>query len=217
MRKFNILLLTLLTVLTVSCNSNKGTFIQTEDQYDTIDGKKQVVSQTIKTLRISDSLPIAILTKVSNYNNDIRLKYLTGLKKEDGLQDYLLDSLYYDKFGNDILKKSFVHLDNNWQPSQTFYKKFTTDKQVSYFMTERPFKKDFYSKKETFYVYNKDGKILTETEAECSLRNAGFSRCDCDSIFKTRNIYNTTGKLDSTIYYTWTNNEWTEHKKKNSR
>ncbi|MEI8202321.1 MAG: hypothetical protein WCH34_04880 [Bacteroidota bacterium] len=207
-----------LTILTASCNSGKQKFIiQTENQYDTIEGKEQIVSQTIKKLRVTDSLPISILTKVSNYNNDTRLKYLTGLGKDDGLQDYMLDSIYYDSSGNDTLKKSFVHLDNNWQPVQTYYKKFTSDKQVSYFMTERPFKKDFYSKKETFYVYDKNGKILTETEAECSLRNAGFSRCDCDSIFKTKYIYNTTGKLDSTIYYTWTNNEWTEHKKKNGR
>jgi len=211
-RQFNnILLFTLLTVLTVSCNSNKGTFIQTEDQYDTIDGKKQIVSQTIKTLRKTDSLPIAILTKVSNQSNDVRLKYLTGLSEEDGLQDYLLDSIYYDKNGNDTLKKSFVHLDKNWQPAQTFFKKFTADKQVSYFMTERPFKKDHYFKKEIFYAYNNTGNILTETEVECHMRN------DCDSIFKKKYIYNSTGKLDSTIIYTWKNNEWTEHKKKNGR
>src|SRR5690606_32773620 len=127
-------------------------FVQTEDQYETIDGKEQIVSQLVKTLRVSDSLPIANLTKVYNYNNDIRLQYLTGLTKEDGLQDYLLDSIYYDKLGNDTLKKSFVHLNNEWQPTQTFYKKFSAGKKVSYFMTERPFKKDRYFKKEIFYA-----------------------------------------------------------------
>jgi len=168
-----------LTLLTVSCNSDKKKYIiQTEDQYDTIDGKKQIVSQTIKTLRRTDSLPIAILTKVSNFNNDTRLKYLTGLSKEDGLQDYLLDSIYYDINGNDTLKKSFVHLDNSWQPTQTFYKKFRADKQISYFMTERPFKKDHYFKREIFYAYNNAGNILTETEVECHNEN------DCDSILK---------------------------------
>ena len=204
-----------LTILTASCNSDKQKFIiQTENQYDTIEGKKQIVSQTIKTLRMTDSLPISILTKVSNYNNDTRLKYLTGIGKDDGLQDYLLDSIFYDKIGNDTLKKSFVHLDNKWQPAQIFYKKFNPDKQLTYFMTVRPFKEDFYSKKEIFYVYSEEGRILTETEAKCSLRNAGFSRCDCDSIFKTKYIYSTTGKLDSRIYYTWKNNEWTEYKRK---
>jgi hypothetical protein len=209
-KKYSTILL--LTLLTVSCNSDKEKYIiQTEDQYDTIDNKKEIVSQTIKTLRISDSLPIAILTKVSNYNNEIRLKYLTGLNKEDGLQEYLLDSLYYDNFGNDTLKKSFVQLDNNWQLAQTFYKKFRADNQVSYFMTERPFKKDYYFKKEIFYAYNNAGNILTETEVECRLKN------ECDSIFKKKYIYNVPGKLDSTISYIWKNNEWTEFKKKNGR
>jgi hypothetical protein len=197
-----------LTVLTISCDSNKKTFIKTEDQYDTIDGKKQIVSQIVKTLRKTDSLPITILTKVSNQNNDVRLKYLTGLSKEDGLQDYLLDSIYYDQIGNDTFIKSFVHLDNNWQLAQTFFKKFTADKQVSYFMTERPFNKDHYFKKEIYYTYNKAGNILTETEVECYLRN------DCDSTFKKKYIYYSNGKLDSTIFYTWKNNEWSEINKK---
>lgn len=209
MRQLSTILL--LTLLIASCNTDKDKFIiQTEDQYDTIDGKKLIVLQTIKTLRNSDSLPITTLIKVSNYSNDARMKYLTGLTKEDGLQDYLLDSIFYDEIGNDTLKKAFVHLDNNWQPTQTFYKKFT-NRQVSYFMTERPFKKDHYFKKEVFYAYNNTGKILTETEVECRLKN------DCDSIFKTKYIYNSTGKLDSTILYTWKENEWTEYKRKNGR
>lgn len=213
-----IITLIFLTILTVSCNSGKQRFIiQTENQYDTIEGKKQIVLQTIKTLRVMDSLPISILTQVSNYNNDTRIKHLTGLGKDEGLQDYMLDSIYYDSSGNDTLKKSYLHLDNNWQQVQTFYKKFNSDKQVSYFMTERPFKKDFYSKNETFYIYDKNGKILTETKAECSLRNAGFTRCNCDSLFKTKYIYNKTGQLDKTLFYVWEKNEWTEHKKKNGR
>jgi len=211
-RPFTIILfLTLLTVLAVSCNSDEGTFTQTEDQYEIIDGKKQIVSQTIKTLRKTDSLPVVILTKVSNYNNDVQMKYLTGLSKEDGLQNYLLDSIYYDKFGNDTLKMSFVHLNNNWQPAQIFYKEFTDDKQVSYFMTERPFKKDHYFKREVFYIYNNQGNILTETEVECHRKNK------CDSIFKKKYVYNSANQLDSTIFYTWRNNEWAEFKKKNGK
>lgn len=202
----------LLTLLTPSCNSNKDKFIiQTEDQYETVDSKKQIVSQTVKTLRQSDSLPIAMLTKIFNYNNDIRINYLTGLTKKDGLQDYLLDSIYYDKLGNDTLKKAFVHLDNNWQPTQIFYKKFRADKQVSYFMTERPFQKDSYFKKEIFYTYNAKGNVLTESEIECR------KRIDCDSIFKKEYVYYSTGNLDSTISYIRKNNEWTKFKKKNGR
>jgi type VI protein secretion system component VasK len=210
-RQSNLILLTLLTVLIVSCNSNNKTFIQTEDQYETIDDKKQIVSKTIKTLRTSDSLPIATLTKVFNFNDDIRIKYLTGLSKEDGLQNYLLDSIYYDKLGNDTLKKTFVCLDNNWQEVQTFHKIFRADKQVSYLMIERPYNKDNYFKKEIYYNYNNAGNILTETEVECHLKN------DCDSILKKVYVYNSTGKLDSTIFYTWKNSEWSQHKKKNGR
>ena len=197
-----------LIILTVSCSSDKLKFIiQSENQYDTIEGKKQVVSQTIKTLRVTDSLPISILTKVFNYNNDTRLKYLTGLGKEDGLQDYLLDSIYYDKVGNDTFKKSFIHHDNNWQSAQTFYKKFRADKQISYFMTERSFKKNHYFKKEIFYLYNNAGSILSETEVECHKKN------ECDSIFKRQYIYKSTGKLDSTIYYIWKDGKWAELRK----
>ncbi|GIL23893.1 MAG: hypothetical protein BroJett042_24060 [Bacteroidota bacterium] len=209
-RQFNIILF--LTLLNVSCNLDKDKFIiQTENQYETIEGENQIVSQTIRTLRLTDSLPIAILTKVWNYNSDIRLKYLTGLSKEDGIQDYLLDSIYYDKVGNDTLKKSFVYLDKNWQPAQTFYKKFRADKQVSYFMTERPFKKNHYFKKEIFYLYNNAGSILTETEVECHQID------ECDSIFKKQYIYNSTDKLDSTISYIWKDGKWTEFRKKNGR
>ena len=86
---------------------------------------KQLVSQTIKTLRQTDSLPIAILTRVSNQSNDVRLKYLTGLSKEDGLQDYLLDSIYYDKIGNDTLKKSLCILTKNGNKHRHFIKNST--------------------------------------------------------------------------------------------
>lgn len=198
--------------LILSCNRDKANFItRTENQYDTIDGNKVIVSQTIKVQRLSDSLPITILTKLSNYSNDTRLQYATGISKEDGLKDYLLDSIYYDKFGNDTLKRAFVHLDNNWYPTQIFYKQFRGDKQVNYFMTERPFKKNHYFKKEIFYSYNNDGNLATETEAECHLRN------ECDSIFKKRYIYSLAGKLDSTVSYVWENKAWSEFTNKNAR
>jgi len=201
----------LITLLTISCNMNKGDFItKIEEQYETIEGREQIVSQTITTLRVSDSLPISVLTKVSNYSNDYRLQYLTELSKENELQDYLQDSIYYDKFANDTLKKSFVYLDNRWQLTQIFHKKFRADKQVSYFMTERPFEKNSYFKKEIFYTYNSSGKVLTETEVEC------LQRTDCDSIFKKEYVYDVTGKLDSTISYIWINDEWSRFKKKNS-
>ena len=208
--KQNIFLL--LFFLTVSCNTDKDNFfVQTEDQYKTIDGKKQIVSQTLKTLRVSDSLPMTILSKISNFNNDTRLHYLTGLTKEDGLQNYLLDSLFYDNFGNDTLKKSYIYFSKKWQPIQFSYKKFRSDRNISYFMTERSFNNDHYFKKEIFYTYNLKGKVLTETEVECQ------QKTNCDSISKKLYIYNLTGKLDSTVLFIWKNNEWIELKRKSSR
>lgn len=78
-------------------------------------------------------------------------------------------------------------------------------------MTERPFKKNHYFKKEIFYSYNNDGNLATETEAECHLRN------ECDSIFKKRYIYSLAGKLDSTVSYVWENKAWSEFTNKNAR
>ena len=67
-------------VLTLSSCAQKGNFIeQTEDKYEVVDGKEQLVGQTVKQLRPNDSLPVIILTKVFNYRDDSQLKYLTGL------------------------------------------------------------------------------------------------------------------------------------------
>ena len=202
----------LLIFLIASCSVDENGFIvQSENQYEIINGKNILVGQVIRTLRISDSLPVAVLTKVSNYQNDTRIQYMTGLTEKDGIQNYLLDSLYYDETGNDTLKKSFVHQNKKWQPTQIFYKKFGKYNRVTYFMTERPYKKDRYSKKEIFYSYNSDGNIATQTEFEC------LTITDCDSVFKERYIYDPTGEVDSTVSYIWENNEWVEFRVKNSR
>ena len=195
-----ILFLTFLTVLVVSCNLDTGTLTQVEAEYETIDGEKQVVSQAIKTIRKTDSLPVVILTKVSNYNNDIRIKYLTGLDKEDGLKDYLLDSIYYDSKGNDTMRISYVHLDK-WQKTQFTRKKFRNDNKVEHFLTERNIKDRPDFKREIFYKYSQTGQILSETEFECS------HEVDCDSLFKKIFIYDLDGEIDS-IMYTWTDKKW---------
>jgi hypothetical protein len=187
---------------------NEEFFLKTEEKYEIVDGKKEIASETIKTLRVSDSLPVVILTKVSNYGNDARMQYLTHLTKEDGLQDYLLDSIYYDKFGNDTLKRSYVCIGKNWQPAQISRKQFRPDKQVNHLMTERPFKQNSYFRKEIFYSYNDNGKIISETELECTEKTV------CDSTFKINYLYNLSGNNDSTVSYIWKNNEWIEFKKK---
>ena len=75
--------------------------IQTEDKYEIVNEKKTLVGQIINQLRPIDSLPVTKLTKVFNYEDDARLRYLTGFSKKDGLQPYLLDSSFYDQNGND--------------------------------------------------------------------------------------------------------------------
>jgi hypothetical protein len=202
----------LFAVLTLpSCSQKPNSITQIENKHEIVDGKKQIVGQTIKTLRQGDSLPIKVITKIFNYENDLRLKYTTGLSKEDGLQEYLMDSIFYDNNGNDTMKKSFVRLSNNWQPTQIFYNRFRSDNKVDYFMTERPFKQGYYFKKEIFYTYYDKGNLFTETEVECRQRNV------CDSTFKRKYFYNSSGKLDSTLLYSWRHSSWTQIKKINGR
>ena len=199
-------------LLTSSGCAQKNNFIEKVDnKYEVVDEKKQLVGQIVKQLRQKDSLPVTILTKVFNYEDDTRLKYLTGFSKKDGLQPYLVDSIFYDLNGNDTMTKSFARLNNAWQPIQLFYKRFRSDNKVDYFMTERSFKKDYYFKKEIFYLYNDNGKLLSETEAECRQRN------NCDSTFKKQYIYSENGKVDSIISFSWKNNSWVELRRRNGR
>ena len=196
---------------TASCSQNKNWIVLTNDKYEIVDGKKQIVAQTVKMLRRTDSMAIKIVTKIFNYENDTRLRYSTGLSKQDGLQDYLMDSIFYNSKGNDTLKKSFVRLNNKWQPTQIFYKRFRFDNQVDYSMTERPFKEGYYFKKEIFYLYNDKAKLLTETEVECRQKNS------CDSTLRRQYLYNSSDKLDSTFSYSWRNGNWIEIRRRNVR
>jgi hypothetical protein len=205
-------MIVLIVIITQSCSQSNNFIKQKEDKYQVVDGKRQIVAQTIKTLRKIDSLPVKVITKIFNYENDTRLLYLTGLSKEDGLQEYSMDSIFYDNNGNDTLTKSFVHLNNNWKPTQIFLKRFSSDKRIKYFMIERPFKKDNYFKKETFYIYNNSGNLSSETEVECRQKNV------CDSTYKRKYVYSISGKLDSTISYSWRNSNWGEiYRRRNSR
>ncbi len=194
--KVNALLFLLL--LCAACNPKPKSFTEIENQYQLVDGQKQIVSQKIKTITLPDSLTIATRTKVYNYTNDIRIKTLTGYGKEDGLQDYLLDSSYYGNLGKDTLKKAFVRVNHQWQPVQLFHKKFRTDGQVSYSMTERPYNKQAYYKEELFYTYSPTGKLLEDNEIEVF---KGFRT-------KKRTVYNSAGKIDSTFHFKWENNQW---------
>jgi hypothetical protein len=194
-------MLTLLGILTASCRPDDDLITKIEDRYELVGGKKVVAEQIVQSLRKSDNKPISRLTKIFNYDNDIKIKISTGLTKEEGLQDYLLDSIYYDSNGNDTLKVSFVHLDNEWQKVQLFRKAFRPDYEVEYFMTERLDRVSY--KKEIFYKYSDTGRILSETEFECS------QLANCDSVYKKTFLYDSNGDRDSTMY-AWTDNQWTE-------
>jgi len=186
--------------LSISCGNDK--FIVTIDnQYEIVDQEKVVVLQTTRTLTL-DSLPIAVLTKIMNYNNDSRIEFLTGLRKDDGLQNYMLDSIYYDSASNDTLKKSFIYNGQDWHLTQNFHKKFRFDKQIYYFMTERQNVNERYYKKEIFYRFNSDSKLISETEFECN------GKTECDSTTRKEFFYSSIGNLDSTVFYVWKNNEW---------
>ena len=194
-----------------SCGQKSNLIKKTEDKYEMVDGKNTLVGQIVHELRPIDSLPVTKLTKVFNYEDNARLRYLTGFSKKDGLQPYLLDSIFYDKNGNDTLTKSFVKQNSIWQPTQLFHKLYRADNKVSYFMTERPFDKDHYFKNEIVYIYNENGNLVSETEFMCR------QKATCDSTIKKQYTYKSDGKLDSTILYSWKDGKWKEIKKRNGR
>lgn len=191
-------------ILTVSCKPESEFIINIKDRYEVVDGKKEVVEQVIQSLRKSDNKPVSRLTRIFNYDDDVRIEYATGLTKDDGLRDYLLDSIYYDSNANDTLKISYVHLDK-WYKTQLTRKEFRPDNQVEYFRTERQIKGSF--KMEIFYKYLSSGRLFSKTEFECSHLVA------CDSVFKTTFRYDSNGAVDSTMY-TWHDNKWNDVGKK---
>jgi hypothetical protein len=195
-------ILTLLIILTASCKSDSEYTIKVEDRHEIVDGKKEIVGQVVQSLRKLDNKPISKLTRVFNYDNDLRIQQLTGLTKDKGLNDYLLDSIYYDSRGNDTLKVSYVHMDK-WHRTQITRKEFRADNKIEYFITERNIERHPYSKLEIFYKYSSTGQILSETEFECS------QIIDCDSLYKKIFIHDSNGGIDS-IMYMWAHNNWHE-------
>jgi hypothetical protein len=192
----------LVLILMISCKSGDQFIITTEDSVRMIGNKREVIEQIVQTLRKSDNKPITKVTRLCNYDDDVRIKYRTGLSKENGLQDYLLDSIYYDENGNDTLRESFVRINNKWMKTQLFRKTFRVDNQVQYFMTERHIEGRTKYKREIFYKYSDRGNILSETEFECSKMVA------CDSLSKKRFFYNSKGSVDSTVSYVWFDKTW---------
>ena len=175
-------------------------YAKTDDKYEVVDGSKEMVGQTISTFRKSDNNLVAKIVRVFNYNNDPRIFQLTGLKKENGLSDYTLDSIFYDRRGNDTLKVSYVSVGGKWMKSMSYRMKFRPDNTVAYAKMERHNDPKFTN--ETFYTYNETGKLIVQTEYRCSVK------APCDSTYKKRYYYSSARHPDSIADYTWENKKW---------
>ncbi len=202
MNKLLVLSATIFTLL--GCNSNsisQSVTVETESKYDTVRNEKVLSGQIVRSFRSSDRKLLAELTKVNNYNDDYKLTLITGFTKKDGLSDFLLDSLFYDKNGNMTLKKSYVKRNGTWVQKQYSQSTYRPDNQIAHFKTERLNEKKTFSK-QVFYSYNEQGKLISETEYECSDYHP------CDSSFKKQYFYNQNGKQDSTKFFTWSDKNW---------
>jgi|GEM_PF-3059932 hypothetical protein len=180
--------------------SKEELYSKTEDSYEVVDGNKELVGQTISTFRKSDNNPRVKLIRIFNYKDDPRIYQLSGLKKENGLSDYTLDSIYYDKRGNDTLKVSYISVGGKWIKTMSYKMRFRPDNAVYYSKMERHNDPKFTN--ETFYSYNGAGKVTRETEYRCSVKSP------CDSTYKKLYYYNAAQHLDSMVNFTWESKKW---------
>ena len=175
-------------------------YSKTEESYEVVDGNKELVGQTISTFRKSDNSLRVKLIRIYNYKDDPRIYQLSGLKKENGLSDYTLDSIYYDKHGNDTLKVSYISIGGKWVKTMSYKMRFGPNNMVYYCKMERHSDPKFTN--ETFYTYNDAGKVTRETEYRCSVKSP------CDSTYKKLYYYNAVQHLDSMVNFTWENKKW---------
>jgi hypothetical protein len=175
-------------------------YSKTQESYEMVDGNKELVGQTICTFRKSDNNPVVKLVRIFNYKDDPRIYQVSGLKKENGLSDYTLDSIFYDRRGNDTLKVSYISVGGKWVKTMSYKMRFRLDNAVYYSKMERHNDPKFTN--ETFYSYNQTGKVIRETEYRCSVKSP------CDSTYKKLYYYNTAQHLDSMVNFTWENKKW---------
>ena len=176
------------------------TYTKTDESYEVVDGTRELVGQTANTFRKSDNNLCVKKVRIFNYKNDERIIQLSGLRKEDGLSDYTLDSIFYDKRGNDTLKVSYISVKGKWVKTMSYRMKFRPDNLVTYLKMERHNDPKFSN--ETYYTYNSAGKILRETEFRCSVKSP------CDSTFKKLYYYSDNTHMDSIVNFTWENKKW---------
>jgi len=195
-----LLLLLFLAFTQTTRTGKEELFTKTEYSYEVVDGNREVIGETISTFRKSDNVLRAKLTRIFNYKDDPRIYQLSGLRKENGLSDYTLDSIYYDKRGNDTLKVSYISTGGKWVKTMSYKMRFRSDNAVYYSKMERHNDPKFTN--ETFYTYNNAGKVVAETEYRCSVKSP------CDSTYKKVYYYNTSQQLDSMANFTWENRKW---------
>jgi hypothetical protein len=175
-------------------------YSKTQESYENVDGTRQLVGQTITTFRKSDDNPVVKLVRIFNYKDDPRIYQLSGLKKENGLSDYTLDSIFYDRRGNDTLKVSYISTGGKWVKTMSYKMRFRPDNAVYYAKMEKHNDPKFTN--ETFYKYNAAGKVISETEYRCSVKSP------CDSTYKKLYYYSEPQHLDSISNFTWENRKW---------
>jgi hypothetical protein len=194
------LLLTFLLILLQARGTKEELYSKMDESYEVVDGNKTLVGQTISTYRKSDNNLRVKLVRIFNYKDDPRIYQLSGLKKDNGLSDYTLDSIYYDKRGNDTLKVSYISVGGKWVKTMSYKMRFRPDNTVYYSKMERHNDPKFTN--ETFYSYNEAGKVTRETEYRCSVK------APCDSTYKKLYYYSSAQRLDSMVNFTWENKKW---------
>ena len=194
-----LLLILLLTILQAG-RGKEELYSKKAQSFEVVDGNKELVGETISTFRKSDDVLRVKLTRIFNYKDDPRIYQLSGLKKENGLSDYTLDSIYYDKRGNDTLKVSYISVGGKWVKTMSYKMRFRPDNAVYYSKMEKHNDPRFTN--ETFYNYNAAGKVTRETEYRCSVK------APCDSTYKKVYYYNPSQQLDSMANFTWENKKW---------
>ena len=179
-------------------------YSETINTFQKVEGKEEIVVQTIYTNRKSDSLTISQLTKIFNYDDNIQIGSVYGIRKSDGLSEAQLDSFYYNKNGKDTLTVNYINKQKKWQLTQRLIKGYDKDNQAVFLKTERPNSPK--STHQEFYKYNNKGQLTYETIYEC------IENRHCDSLFKTIYHYKLNGEKDSISNYVWKEQQWKYNK-----
>jgi uncharacterized short protein YbdD (DUF466 family) len=203
-----ILYIIILVTFFFSCQKTVDSeyYLNTVNTTQSVDGKETIVVQMVYTKRRSDSLTISQLTKMFNYDDNIQIGSVFGIRKTDGLSEAQLDSFYYNKNGKDTFTVNYINKQKTWRLTQRVIKGYNKDNQIAYLKTERPNSPK--STYQEFYKYNDKGQLVCETVYEC------IENRRCDSLFKTLYYYNATGLKDSISNYIWENKTWIYRKGK---